>query len=116
MARPREVLQRHGNEPSATSGAQHPGKLPGAARLERDRSGTDPGRRSSHSLAGPQRPCGDFSRNGHPPGEGGLVQCRILAASANGLGFGKELSSPTSDPEASLNARDHPEDAKAHRG
>ena len=54
--------------------------------LKRDRSGQGSGCRSSHPLSGSERPRGYLPGDGHSSREGGLVQCRVLAAPAEHLG------------------------------
>ena len=58
---------------------RHPGELPDPAGPERHRSRPGPRGHPSHPLPRPERPRGDLAGNGHPPGEGRVVECRVLA-------------------------------------
>ena len=58
---------------------RHPGELPDPAGPERHRSRPGPRGRPSHPFSRPERARGDLPGNGHPPGEGRVVGCRILA-------------------------------------
>ena len=72
--------RRHDDEKSPASRSKHPGELPGPARPECLRGGTGAGRRPSYPLAGAERPRGHLPGDGHPAGEGRLVQRGVLAA------------------------------------